>query len=151
MMRMRTIADVIARFRANWRGYLREYRVLLILLGVAALADMLSTIYFMLVDGPAAERHPAIRAVSIILGPVLGPIVGKLCQIATVIVVTVYLRRLALYSRGRHHPLRLGGLVQHCCHARPARQPMMQWLPPAWRCAPGRRKVSPISERSRRL
>jgi hypothetical protein len=94
---MQTTADVIARLRANWCGYLREYRILLVLLGVAALADMLSTIYFMLIDGPGAERHPVIRAVSIVLGPVLGPIVGKLCQIATVLVVTVYLRRLALY------------------------------------------------------
>ena len=96
-MQMRTTADVIARLRANWCGYLREYRILLILLGIAALADTLSTIYFMLLDDPAAERHPAIRVVSIVLGPVLGPIVGKLCQIAAVLAVTVYLRRLALY------------------------------------------------------
>ncbi len=46
-------------------------------------------------DGPEAEGHPAVRFVSIILGPILGPIVGKLCQLAAVLLVTIYLRRWA--------------------------------------------------------
>lgn len=97
MTRTRTIADVVARLRANWPGYVREYRLLLALLALAALADTATTVHFMLIEGPATERHVVIRLVSMVLGPVLGPIVGKLCQIAAVIGVTVYLRRLALY------------------------------------------------------
>ncbi len=58
---------------------------------------MLSTVFFMVIDGPQAELHPLIRLISMVLGPVTGPVVGKLFQFATVIVVTVFLRRWALY------------------------------------------------------
>lgn len=85
------------RLRENWRGYVREYWVWLFLAVLAALADMAATIHFMCSAGPEAEEHPAIRLVSMVLGPVLGPILGKLCQFAVVILLTVYLRRYALY------------------------------------------------------
>ncbi|MHC4227864.1 MAG: hypothetical protein ACYSW0_10600 [Planctomycetota bacterium] len=92
------------RFRVNWEGYIRERRVFLILTALAALADAASTVYFMLRAGPDAEGHPAIRLVSAVFGPILGPIVGKLCQFTVVVVLTVYLHR-------RNCPLRLGGMV----------------------------------------
>ena len=85
------------RLRRNWRGYVRRWRVFLVLTALAALADMGTTIHFMLSAGPEGEGHPAIRLVSLVLGPVLGPILGKLCQFAVVILLTVYLRRYALY------------------------------------------------------
>ena len=94
-MRIRSIRDIIERFRTNWSGYVREYRVLLILTVLAALADGVSTVYFMLLGGPEAEGHPAVRLVSMVLGPVFGPILGKLCQFAAVVALTVYLRRWA--------------------------------------------------------
>lgn len=96
-MRIKSVRDIIDRFRNNWEGYLREYRVFLILIFLAALADAASTMYFMLRAGANAEGHPAIRLVSAIFGPILGPILGKLCQLAVVIVLTVYLRRWAAY------------------------------------------------------
>ena len=82
MARARTIHDIIERFRLNCRGYLRRYRIFIVLLILSGLADMLSTIHFMLVGGAEDEGHPAIRLISIVLGPVLGPVVGKLGQLA---------------------------------------------------------------------
>ena len=94
---MRSFQDVVARFRENWVGYVNEYRLLLALVLLASLADMASTIYFMLSRGPAAEGHPAVRMVSVAFGPVLGPILGKSIQFLTVIGVTVFLRRWAVH------------------------------------------------------
>jgi mannose/fructose/N-acetylgalactosamine-specific phosphotransferase system component IID len=89
--------DIQKRLRMNWEGYIRQYRVLLALTILAALADAASTIYFMLRTGPDAEGHPAIRVVSTVFGPILGPIISKLLQLTVVVALTVYLRRLATY------------------------------------------------------
>lgn len=97
MTPIRSIRDIVERLRANWPGYLGTYWIFLILLALAAIADMLSTVFFMAIDGPEAESHPIIRLLSVAFGPVLGPVVGKLSQVAAAIVVTVYLRRWALY------------------------------------------------------
>ncbi|HUV63518.1 MAG TPA: hypothetical protein VMW24_06435 [Sedimentisphaerales bacterium] len=96
-MRVRSISDIIERFRTNWSGYAHEYRLLLMLTVLVALADAASTVHFMLRAGPDAEGHPAIRLVSAGFGPILGPIVGKLCQFAAVVALTVYLRRWAAH------------------------------------------------------
>jgi len=97
MTQIRSAKDVIKRFRENWTGYIQEYRFFLVLVVLAALADMASTIYFMLKEGPQAEGHPAVRLVSMVFGPVLGPILGKICQFLFIIIVTVFLRRQAVY------------------------------------------------------
>ena len=97
MASIRSIRDIRERFQVNWNGYLAQYWIFLLLLAVAAIADMLSTVFFMVIEGPEAERHPLIRLISMVLGPMTGPVVGKLFQFATVIVVTVFLRRWALY------------------------------------------------------
>lgn len=96
-MRIRSVKDIMERFRTNWQGYIREFRVFLILTMLAAVADASSTVYFMLRAGPDAEGHPAIRLVSLVLGPISGPIIGKLCQLIVVVALTVYLRRWATY------------------------------------------------------
>lgn len=85
------------RFRRNWPGYVAQYRVLLLLTLLAALADMVSTFHFMRHEGPEAEAHPVIRLVSMVLGPLWGPLVGKACQLAAVVAVTVCYRRHAVY------------------------------------------------------
>ena len=97
MTRIRTIHDIVGRFRANWQGYLRRYWIFLILTILAAAADMFSTIRFMLVEGPEAEGHPAVRLFATFLGPVFGPVIGKICQFTVIISLTVYLRRWAVY------------------------------------------------------
>jgi hypothetical protein len=96
-MPIRSIDDVVERYRENWHGYVRQFRVLLVVTLLAALADAVSTVYFMLVEGPQAETHPAVRFMAGLLGPVLGPLAGKACQFFVVIGLTVYLRRHALY------------------------------------------------------
>jgi predicted membrane protein len=94
---IRSVADIRTRFRANWKGYVYEYRILLVLALVASLADMASTIYFMRTTGPGAEEHPVVRAVSDVTGPVLGPILGKAVQFLVLVLVTVFLRRWAVF------------------------------------------------------
>ncbi len=97
MPTIRSFSDVTERLQANWDGYLTRYWVFLVLLALAAIADMLSTVFFMIIDGPEAEGHPVIRLLSIVLGPVSGPIIGKCGQFAAAIVLTVFLRRWAIY------------------------------------------------------
>lgn len=76
---------------------MHQYRVLLILTFLASLADMASTIHFMLIHGPAAEGHPVVRVISLVFGPILGPMLGKTVQFLVAIIVTVFLRRWAAY------------------------------------------------------
>jgi hypothetical protein len=89
--------DIVARLRENWVGYVHEYRVFLVLVVLASLADMLSTIHFMLYAGPQAEFHPTVRFISVLFGPVLGPILGKAVQVTVIITLTVFLRRWAVF------------------------------------------------------
>jgi hypothetical protein len=96
-MRIRSVKDIVERFRTNWEGYIREFRVFLTLTVLAAVADAASTVYFMLRTGPDAEGHPAIRMISAVFGPMLGPILGKLFQLTVIVSLTIYLRRWATY------------------------------------------------------
>lgn len=97
LSQIRSSRDVATRFRENWIGYVQEYRVALILVVLASLADMASTTHFMLSRGPGAEGHPAVRMLAQIYGPILGPFLGKAVQFLTLIGVTVFLRRWALF------------------------------------------------------
>ncbi len=97
MAETRTIHDIIERFHTNWQRYIRRYWIFLVLTILAATADMFSTVYFMHVEGAQIERHPTIRLISLFLGPMLGPVVGKLWQLAAIFAVTVYLRRWSVY------------------------------------------------------
>jgi len=94
---IRSFKDVVTRFRENWQGYVRQYRVFLVLAVLASLADMASTIWFMHIRGPGAEQHPAVRTFSYMLGPMFGPIFGKAVQFFVLVGLTVFLRRWALY------------------------------------------------------
>ncbi len=97
MSHLRSFNDVVTRLHENWVGYVHEYRIFLILVVLASLADMASTIYFMLYTGPQAEFHPTVRDAAVLLGPVLGPVLGKAIQFTVIIVVTVFLRRWAIF------------------------------------------------------
>jgi len=88
---------VATRFRENWQGYVRRYQVFLVLTVLACLADMASTIYFMLSRGAGAEEHPAVRTFSYMLGPIFGPAFGKTVQFFVIIGLTVFLRRWAIH------------------------------------------------------
>ena len=94
---VRSLTDVRGRFRENWPGYVYEYRIFLVLLVLASLADMASTIHFMLRTGPAGEWHPTVRMLSYLFGPIFGPVFGKAIQVIVVVALTVYLRRRAIF------------------------------------------------------
>ena len=85
------------RLITNYHGYWQRYQWLLLATTLAAIADLMTTIRFMHIDGIEHELHPAIRLVSWALGPLAGPIFGKLAQLAAIVLVTVYARRLAGY------------------------------------------------------
>jgi hypothetical protein len=93
LSQIRSIDDIVTRLRENWVGYAREYRVFLILVVLASLADMASTIHFMVYAGPEAELHPTVRFVSEFFGPLL----GKVIQVIVSITLTVFLRRWAIF------------------------------------------------------
>jgi len=97
MSQMRSLDDIRIRLRENWDGYVREYRVFLVLLLLASLADMASTIHFMIQRGAGAELHPTVRFVSYLFGPVLGPMFGKAVQVVVVVVLTIFFRRRAIF------------------------------------------------------
>jgi hypothetical protein len=97
MAQLRSLEDIRTRLRENWDDYVREYRIFLILLLLASAADAASTVYFMVQRGAGAELHPAVRSVSYLFGPVLGPILGKAVQVVVVVVLTVYFRRRAIF------------------------------------------------------
>jgi len=94
---IRSFGDITTRLQENWKGYLSKYCVFLVLLLLASLADTASTIHFMVQAGPEAESHPSVRLLSYILGPILGPVLGKAVQVAVIIILTVFLRRRAIF------------------------------------------------------
>jgi hypothetical protein len=75
------------------RVLVRAYRWALVFLLAAATADVVTTIPGVSAYGPATELHPAHRIMVGLLGPVAGPIVGKLIQLAFVVLVACLWRR----------------------------------------------------------
>ena len=88
---------VITRFRDNYQGFWKAYRWFLTVFVVAILCDAASTIYFMTSSGPDFEEHPAIRIVSMLFGPFVGPLIGAIAKILTGILVAIYCRRWAVH------------------------------------------------------
>jgi hypothetical protein len=97
LAQIRSLNDIKIRLRENWVGYARQYRVFLVLVALASLADMASTIHFMVHAGADVELHPTVRFVSLYFGPWLGPVLGKAIQVTVIVVLTVFLRRWAVF------------------------------------------------------
>lgn len=91
--RLRTFADLREFFTDNAAGFFAAHRMVLIILVVAAMADLATTIRFMLADGVHQEVHPVIRAVSVLFGPIMGPTIGKLGQVVGVLIIGILFRR----------------------------------------------------------
>lgn len=89
-----TNQNVKERFIQNSKGFWKAYRWLLILYILALLADGISTIRFMLLEGLAEELHPAVNIVSKLFGPILGPLIGVVCKTGAGIIAAVYFRRI---------------------------------------------------------
>lgn len=84
-----------SRIRRNLPGYFRAFRGELVLVSLAALADLISTIRFMAAGQIEDEFHPVIRLVSVWFGPYGGPVIGKLGQLLAVVFLTLVFRRWA--------------------------------------------------------
>lgn len=97
LSQIKSLDDIAIRLRENWVGYVHEYRIFLMLVVLASLADMASTIHFMVYAGPNVELHPTVRFVSVFFGPWLGPVLGKAIQVIVIVVLTVFLRRQAIF------------------------------------------------------
>ena len=85
----------ISRFRKNYAGYFHEFRFYIWLAVLAAFLDFLTTWRFMKEGGIEDELHPVIRLVSIFAGPLAGPLIGKVCQLAALGFLTIVFRKAA--------------------------------------------------------
>lgn len=84
-----------AHLRKNRVGYFQELAPYLWLLLVAAFADFLSTYRFMITGSVEDELHPVIRLFSLYLGPLFGPLLGKLGQVVVAIFLSIGFRPVA--------------------------------------------------------
>ncbi|MGB0582772.1 MAG: hypothetical protein ACPGVU_24060 [Limisphaerales bacterium] len=66
----------------DWYEWMSRVRWCLVMIAFACAFDGFTTIRFMVEYGPSLESHLGIRLVSTWFGPYLGPVIGKLCQIA---------------------------------------------------------------------
>jgi hypothetical protein len=82
----------VSRLRRNLPGYLREFWPYLGLAVVAACLDLVTTWRFMHAGSVYDEFDPLIRYVSILAGPFFGPLIGKLGQLAALVLVTIVFR-----------------------------------------------------------
>lgn len=88
---------VASRFRKNYKGFWSQYGWLAGVFVLAVLCDGISTVHFMMHEGVEKELHPAIYSVSLLLGPVAGPMVGSCIKAVAGIGLAIYLRRFAVY------------------------------------------------------
>ena len=77
---LRSVWDIVDRLKVNSQNYWKDLRVLVCLVLVTGAMDAFSTVYFMTRDGADQEVHPVVRLVSVCLGPILGPLVGKIAD-----------------------------------------------------------------------
>ncbi len=82
-------------FRQNWQGFFICFRLPIYCLIITAALDAISTHHFMSLAGARIEIHPYIRMLSIYLGIIWGPIIGKISQVAVGMIAVIYLRRYA--------------------------------------------------------
>ena len=91
------IDKLINRFKRNSNGFWKRYRFLIVLFFLALTLDGISTMYTMLKEGPHIELHPVIKIVSIIIGPIFGPLLSVVAKAVAGILVAVYCRRFAAH------------------------------------------------------
>lgn len=72
----------------------KKHWVLVIILVASAVADAMSTTYFMRITGPGEEMNLGVRLLSGWCGIVVGPVIGKLWQVLAMYAVSVITPRL---------------------------------------------------------
>jgi len=84
------VLDTEIDIEANKRLFWTRYRVLFLLLIYTALADAISTTYFMGRIGPHHEANAVVRMLTYTCGIVWGPLLGKAMQVAAVWLISVF-------------------------------------------------------------
>jgi hypothetical protein len=84
------VLDAEIDITANRWLLLDKYRLLFLLLIYTALADAISTTYFMARIGPAHESNLVVRLLAYSYGIVWGPLLGKALQVVGVWLITVF-------------------------------------------------------------
>ena len=84
------ILDAEIDIAANRWLLLDRYRLLFLLLIYTALADAISTTYFMARIGPGHESNLVVRLLAYSYGIVWGPLLGKSLQVVGVWLITVF-------------------------------------------------------------
>lgn len=90
---LRQLKAVKLKFLHNCRGFFEAYKFPISFLLIAAALDCMTTSHFMLLSAPESEMHPQIRLISSFLGPIWGPIMGKVYQCGLGMIIIVYLRK----------------------------------------------------------
>ena len=87
------------KFAGYWggRAFWGRYRWFIIIYLFSLVCDSASTIFVMLKEGVDVETHLAIRFVSKIFGPVIGPLIGLFGKVVASIFVAIYCKRFAIY------------------------------------------------------
>ena len=76
---------------------LKKHWVLFIILLGTAVLDAVSTTHFMQQTGPGSEMNLVVRILSVWCGVVVGPIIGKLCQLCAMWCISVIVPRLTRF------------------------------------------------------
>lgn len=82
-------------FKKKWRQLWQSWWWLFLIFVITLFMDAISTIHFMRMVGPEAELHPAVRMVSYLFGPVVGPILAVFGKAIAMVLVLFYLKRWA--------------------------------------------------------
>ena len=90
------IKNIGQRFRTNYKNFWQEHHYYVTLLIIAAVVDCFSTIHFMHIIGPEKEIHPMIRELSFLLGPLHGPILGKMLQVSIGMIAIIYIKKYSI-------------------------------------------------------
>ena len=80
--------NIKQRLTTNWYQYIINNKYYLFILTLASIFDGITTALATELYGATGEAHLAIRVVCYVFGPILGSIIGKLCQIIAFIVIT---------------------------------------------------------------
>ena len=84
---------MLSSLKKNGLSLWKSNQFLICLFLVTLSLDMLSTIRFMRNTGPQDELHPAVRFVSVVFGPVAGPVLSALCKAAATAIVLLALKK----------------------------------------------------------
>jgi len=88
------VLDTEINIEANKTLFWTRYRLLFLLLVYTALADAISTTYFMSRIGPHHEMNGVVRMLTHTFGIVWGPLLGKSLQVAAVWLISVFTPKL---------------------------------------------------------